>query len=37
MPMIAIISAVVTFKDKSKSNPVARLKVRIFSKSVVSF
>ena len=37
MPMTGVISGVVTPKDKTKSNPLARLKVRIFSKSVVSF
>ena len=37
MPMTGVISEVVTSKDRTKSNPVARLKVRIFSKSVVSF
>ena len=35
--MTGVISGVVTHKDKTKSNPLARLKVRIFSKSVVSF
>ena len=35
--MIWVISGVVTRKDKTKSSPLARLKVRIFSKSVVSF
>ena len=37
MLMIEVISGVVTPKDKTKSNFLARLKVRIFSKSVVSF
>ena len=37
MPMTGVISGVVTPKDKTKSNPLARLKVRIFSKSAVSF
>ena len=43
MPMAGVISGVITPKDKpksnplSKSNPLARLKVKIFSKSVVSF
>ena len=37
MPMTGVISGVITPKDKTKSNPLARLKVRIFSKSVVSF
>ena len=36
MPMTGVISGVDTAKDKTKSNPLARLKVRIFSKSVVS-
>ena len=35
MPMTEVISGVVTPTDKSKSNPLARLKVRILSKSVV--
>ena len=33
MPMTGVITGVVTPKDKTKSNPVAREKVRIFSKS----
>ena len=37
MPMTVVISVVVTPKDKTKSNPLARLKVRILSKSVISF
>ena len=37
MPMTGIIIVVVTPKDKTKSNPLVRLKVRIFSKSVVRF
>ena len=37
MPMTGVISGVTTPKDKTKSNPLARLKVRIFSKSVASF
>ena len=37
MPMTGVISGVVTPKDKTKSNPLAGLKVRIFWKSVVSF
>ena len=37
MPMTRVITGVVTPKDKTKSNPLARLKVRIFSKSVLSF
>ena len=37
IPMTGVISGVVTPKDKTKSNPLARLKVRIFTKSVVSF
>ena len=37
MPMTGVISGVVTPKDKINSNPIARLKVRIFSKSVVGF
>ena len=36
MPMTGVISGTVTPKDKTKSNPLARVKVRIFSKSVVS-
>ena len=36
MPMTGVISGVVTLKDKTRSNPLARLKVRIFSKSVVN-
>ena len=36
MPMTGVISGVVTPKDKTKSNPLARLKVRIFTKSVNS-
>ena len=35
MPMTGVIIGVVTPKDKTKSNPFAKLKVRIFSKSVV--
>ena len=35
MPMTGVISGFVTPKDKTKSNPLAKLKVRIFSKSVV--
>ena len=35
--MTGVISGVVTPKDKSKSNPLARLKIRIFSKSVIGF
>ena len=37
MPMNGVISGVVTSKDKTKSNILAKLKVRTFSKSVVSF
>ena len=37
MSMTGVISGVVTPKDKTKSNLLARLKARIFSKSVVSF
>ena len=37
MPMTGVISGVVKTKDKTKSNPLARLKVRIFSISVVGF
>ena len=37
MPIIGVISGFVTPKDKSKSNPLARLKVRIFLKSMVTF
>ena len=37
MPMAWVIGGVVTPKDKTKSNSLGRLKVRIFSKSVVSF
>ena len=29
MPMTGVISGVATLKDKTKSNPLARLKVRI--------
>ena len=37
MLMTGAISGVVTHKDKTKSNSLARLKVRTFSESVVSF
>ena len=37
MPMTGVISEVVRPKGKTKSKPLARLKLRIFSKSVVSF
>ena len=37
MPMTGVINGVLTPKDKTKSNPFARLKVRISSKSVVNF
>ena len=37
MPMTEVISGLVTPKDKTKSNPLAKLDVRIFSKSLVSF
>ena len=37
MPMTGVISGVVTPKEKRKSNPLAREKVRILSKSVVGF
>ena len=37
MPMTQVTSVVVTPKVKTKSNPLARLKVRILSKSEVSF
>ena len=37
MPMTGVINGVVTPKDKAKSNSLARLKVRIFTKSMVSF
>ena len=37
MPMTEVISGVVTPKDKTKSNSLAREKVKILSKSVVSF
>ena len=36
MSMTGVISGAVTPKDKTKSNPLAREKVRILSKSVVS-
>ena len=36
MPMIGVIIAVV-ITPKDKPNPLARLTVRVFSKSVVSF
>ena len=36
MPMTEVISGVVTPKGKTKSNPIARQKVRTLSKSVVS-
>ena len=36
MSMTGVVSGVVTPKDKTKSNPLAREKVRILSKSVVS-
>ena len=32
--MTGFISGVVTLKDKAKLNPLARLKVKMFSKSV---
>ena len=32
MPMTGVISGTVTPKDKTKSNPLARVKVRMFSK-----
>ena len=37
MPMAGVISGVVTSKDKTKSNPLGREKVRMLSKCVVSF
>ena len=37
MPMTGVISGVVSPEDKRKSNLLARLKIRILSKSVVSF
>ena len=37
MPMTGVISGVITPKDNTKSNPLARLKVSIFSKPVLSF
>ena len=37
MTMTGVIGGVVTPKDKTKLNPFARLKVRNFSKYVVSF
>ena len=37
MPMSGVISGVVRLKDKAKSKPVSRDKVRILSKSVVNF
>ena len=37
MPITWVISGVVTLKDRTKSNHLARIKGRIFSKSVVSF
>ena len=37
MPMTGVISGLLTPKCKTKSNPLARLKVRIFPKSVVGF
>ena len=37
MPMTRVISEVVTPKDKTKSNIIGSLKVRILSKSEVSF
>ena len=37
MSMTGVTGGVVTPKDKTKSNPLARLKVKIFSKPVVTF
>ena len=37
MPMTGVISGFVTPKDKTKSKPLGRVKVRNFSKYVVSF
>ena len=37
MPMIGVISGVVRPNDKTKSNHLATLKIRIFSKCAVSF
>ena len=37
IPMTGVISGVVTPKDKTKSEPLDRLKVSIFSKTVVGF
>ena len=37
MPMTGVISGVDTPTGKTKSKPLARLKVRIFSKAVVGF
>ena len=37
MPMTEVISVIVTPKDKAKSNPLAREKVKILSKDMVSF
>ena len=35
--MTGVKSVVVTLKDKTKSNPLARVKVRVLLKSVVEF
>ena len=37
MPMTGVISGLVTPKGKTNSNPLATLKVRIFSKFLVGF
>ena len=37
MPMTGVISGFVTPKDKTKAKPLGRVKVRNFSKYVVSF
>ena len=37
MPITAVIIGVMTPKDKTKSKPLATIKVRIFSKPVLSF
>ena len=37
MPMTGVISGAITPKDQTKSNALAKEKVRILSKSVVSF
>ena len=37
MPITGVISGVATPKDKTKLNPLAKLNIRIFSKSVVNY